>query len=406
MATYDDILTPGAADDAAFMGVAGAGAGRGNVNTTTAAAVAGGVAGAVGAGAPALGGAVSGAAGGAGAAPNLAPAEKKPMSYVEMMQQLNPYKAPTPEEVEKARKKEKRDRTFAALGDGIAALANLYFAGKGAANSFNPQQGMYAATSARWDKYNKEMKEQLALARQFNRDARQDFIADRNYNFQVSQADRQQKNADRSYELQKSQADLAQQNADWQHDFQKSQADWQHEFQTGQAERQQKNADRNYNLQAQAQKQAQERWQKEFEAGAHHGTGGNSLGKGGVVLSMGNGKNKQISLADLSSIFFKLPEEVQAQVTREQMLDNRKKPIKDRTTGEIITKDRIPTAEEMLTLIGKHLYSDENVRKAWMNVVGAMPMPSADATMTGGTDWSQYQQGVQQATDWSQFEVK
>jgi hypothetical protein len=337
------------------------------------------------------------------------------MSYVEMMQQLNPYKAPTPEEVEKARKKEKRDRTFAALGDGIAALANLYFTGKGAANSFNPQQGMYAATSARWDKYNKEMKEDANRymnaymqamrydqesarddrnwRRQLERDARQDEVTDRNYNFQVSQADRQQKNADRSY------------------DFQKSQADWQHEFQTSQAERQQKNADRNYNLQAQAQKQAQERWQKEFEAGAHHGTGGNSLGKGGVVVPIGNGKSKQISMQDVARVFRALPEEVQAQVTREMLLDSRKKPIPEkdangRRTGNMQYKERIPTVDEMLYLIGQHLDSDENVRKAWMNVVGAMPMPSADATTTGGTDWSQYQQGGQQATDWSQFEVK
>ena len=91
------------------------------------------------------------------AAPTKAPERK--MSYVEMFQQMSPYKPPTAEELEKERKKEKRDKVFAAIGDGIAALSNLYFTTKGAPNAFDPRNSLSAKARERWDKLNKEREE-------------------------------------------------------------------------------------------------------------------------------------------------------------------------------------------------------------------------------------------------------
>lgn len=91
------------------------------------------------------------------AAPAKAPERK--MSYVEMFQQMSPYKPPTAEELEKERKKEKRDKVFAAIGDGIAALSNLYFTTKGAPNAFDPRNSLSAKARERWDKLNKEREE-------------------------------------------------------------------------------------------------------------------------------------------------------------------------------------------------------------------------------------------------------
>lgn len=48
--------------------------------------------------------------------------EGKKLSYVEMFQQMSPYKPPTPEELEKERKKQKREAIFAAIGEGISAM--------------------------------------------------------------------------------------------------------------------------------------------------------------------------------------------------------------------------------------------------------------------------------------------
>ena len=95
----------------------------------------------------------------AGAQPPEAKAPERKMSYVEMFRQMSPYKPPTAEELEKERKKEKRDKVFAAIGDGIAALSNLYFTTKGAPNAFDPRNSLSAKARERWEKLNKEREE-------------------------------------------------------------------------------------------------------------------------------------------------------------------------------------------------------------------------------------------------------
>lgn len=85
--------------------------------------------------------------------------QPKKMSYFDMFQRMSPYKPPTAEELENARKKEKRDKVFAAIGDGIAALSNLYFTTKGAPNAFDPRNSLSAKARERWDKLNKEREE-------------------------------------------------------------------------------------------------------------------------------------------------------------------------------------------------------------------------------------------------------
>lgn len=82
--------------------------------------------------------------------------EGKKLSYVELFQQMSPYKPPTPEELEKERKKQKREAIFAAIGEGISAMSNLYFTTQYAPNAFDPSQGMAATTKARFDKLKKE----------------------------------------------------------------------------------------------------------------------------------------------------------------------------------------------------------------------------------------------------------
>ena len=88
-----------------------------------------------------------------------AKAPERKMSYVEMFRQMSPYKPPTAEELENARKKEKRDKVFAAIGDGIAALSNLYFTTKGAPNAYDPRNSLSAKARERWEKLNKEREE-------------------------------------------------------------------------------------------------------------------------------------------------------------------------------------------------------------------------------------------------------
>lgn len=64
----------------------------------------------------------------------------------------NPDPLPTPEEDEKLRKKRKRDEIFAAIGDGISALSNLYFTTQYAPNMYDPKNSMSERTRIRYDK--------------------------------------------------------------------------------------------------------------------------------------------------------------------------------------------------------------------------------------------------------------
>lgn len=84
------------------------------------------------------------------------PEGKKKLSYVEMFQQMSPYRPPTPEELEKERKKQKREAIFAAIGEGISAMSNLYHTTQYAPNAFDPSEGMAATTKKRFDQLKRE----------------------------------------------------------------------------------------------------------------------------------------------------------------------------------------------------------------------------------------------------------
>ena len=79
--------------------------------------------------------------------------------YEELFRQLNPYTPPTPEELEKEKKKQRRDAIFAAIGDGISALSNLYFTTQGAPNMYNGNNTMSERTKIRYDKLMKDREE-------------------------------------------------------------------------------------------------------------------------------------------------------------------------------------------------------------------------------------------------------
>lgn len=71
-------------------------------------------------------------------------------------------KLKSPEELEKERKRQKREKIIAAVGDGISALSNLYFTTQYAPNMYNSANSMSDKTQARFDKANAEYEKQKA----------------------------------------------------------------------------------------------------------------------------------------------------------------------------------------------------------------------------------------------------
>lgn len=82
--------------------------------------------------------------------------DKGRLSYVELFQKMSPYKPPTEEDIKKEKRKQKRQAIFAAIGDGISALSNLYFTSKYSPNAYDAKQGMSPKMVERWEKLKKE----------------------------------------------------------------------------------------------------------------------------------------------------------------------------------------------------------------------------------------------------------
>ena len=87
---------------------------------------------------------------------------RKFVPLADIVEMTSPYRPPTPEELEKERKRQKRQSMWAAIGDGVSALANLYFTTKGAPNSYNPQTSMSAKLKEQFDKIDAERKANTA----------------------------------------------------------------------------------------------------------------------------------------------------------------------------------------------------------------------------------------------------
>lgn len=83
------------------------------------------------------------------------------LSYVQMYQQMNPYTPPTKEELEKERKKQKREAIFSAIGDGISALSNLYFTSQYAPDAYDASKGLSATAKTRFDKLKKDHEDNM-----------------------------------------------------------------------------------------------------------------------------------------------------------------------------------------------------------------------------------------------------
>lgn len=107
------------------------------------------------------------------------------MSYTDMFTKLNPYQPPTPEELANERKKEKREKVFSAISDGISALSNLYFTTKYAPNMYRHENSQSVKTENKWEKL------------RANRDAQQNAYI-RNL-MAARQADDERKDKDRAW---------------------------------------------------------------------------------------------------------------------------------------------------------------------------------------------------------------
>jgi hypothetical protein len=211
------------------------------------------------------------------------------MTYQDMYRQLNTYKPPTAEEIEAERRKQKRDMTLAAIGNGLNAFHQAYSNARGV----KPVTDNVSLTGKVRDRYDKLKKERDALSREYangmiraaqmdqeqsnwreklNYQKERDAVADqrdkRNFDYQKEKDRQEQDNWQKTYDRQSDQ---------WKQEFK------QREQQYG---RQNALAWANHNLSVQARKDSKELGEKRIAAMGASGVRGKQIG-----FSDGSGNN-------------------------------------------------------------------------------------------------------------------
>ena len=317
------------------------------------------------------------------AVPTPAPApaaQPQQMSYVDMLNKM--YTPETPEEKAKRERKEKWDKTSAAIGDGISALANLYFTTQGSPNSYDGKNSMSERTRQLYDKLDKDRKEnERWYLNHYMNAAKMDEDAKRYADERDYKRGRDKVADDRYADSKKRQETLdeeARQQRAWQNKRQEERdkvqdanTQWQHQFQEKQADRAQSNANRSYQLQKDAYKRQLDK---------ENPTIGFALGNG----QKANIKKQNINAQNVSYVYNKLPKEVRDQYAMEQSYE-KGKPVTQTVNGQKVPvmKPRKLTQDDMMVIIGEHIANYPDVQNAWKEVGGEITT-STQQSVGGG----------------------
>ena len=290
------------------------------------------------------------------------------MSYVEMFQKMSPYKPPTEEELEKERKKEKREKIFAAIGDGIAALSNLFFTTQGAPNAYDSKNSLSAKAQERWDKLKKERDENSRYYtaaymqamkndeegarddRNWRHQLEREGVQDQRYADEIAHRDKREGIEDERYDANIKHRD-AREAVEDQH--------WDKQFQM--QERQFKESVRQFNVTSSQNQQRINMESKRLAREMQKETVSFALGTGKGTISI---PTNALNASNVSYVFSKLPANVQAQCKGEAIYDSKKRKV---------VGHKAPTTEAMLVCIGANIEGSVDAQNALREIGGGKP---------------------------------
>lgn len=320
-------------------------------------------------------------------APATAPEQPKQMSFVDL---LNAFYTPeTAEERAKRERKEKWDKTAAAIGDGISALANLYYTTKGAPNSYDGKNSMSERTRQLYDKLDKDRKENDRwYLNYYMNAAKMDEDAKRNAANDQFRREGREHDWKRQDELDKQNKN----NTAWSHQFQEEgrEHDWKHQ------------AEREAVLDARADKQLELQENQQKMSNSHFWASHNLAVKNydrqlekenpTVGFALGNGRKANIKKQDINSqnvsyVYNKLPKEIRDQYAQEQVYDSKGKPAMSWITDESGKRVQVPIMKarklsdnEKMAIIGEHIANHPEVQNAWKEIGGEITVPIKDGS--------------------------
>lgn len=209
----------------------------------------------------------------------------------------------TPEEKAAEAKRERRAKIFSAIGDGISALANVYFTSKGAPDMYNPSTSMSAKTKAYWDKLNAE--------RKANEDKYNDLLLGA---YKADKADKDAKDKWRQ-QMEQWKIEMEQKNENERYRRDKDDADAKYRKEKDDADRSSRENIAASQIEAANRRAAADRSQRQTQFDIRYG-GKGSGNKSKYTFSLGRGKgtvsvdSDAINDANVRQIYDRLPEEV------------------------------------------------------------------------------------------------
>ena len=209
----------------------------------------------------------------------------------------------TPEEKAAEAKRERRAKIFSAIGDGISALANVFFTSKGAPDMYDPSTSMSAKTKAYWDKLNAE--------RKANEDKYNDLLLGA---YKADKADKDAKDKWRQ-QLEQMKIELERKNEAEMYKRGKDAADAKYRKEKDDADRTSREKIASSQIEAANRRAAADRSQRQTQFDIRYGgKGGGNKSK--YTFSLGRGKGSvsvdsdAVNDANVRQIYDRLPEEV------------------------------------------------------------------------------------------------
>lgn len=332
------------------------------------------------------------------------PQQQKPMSYVDM---LNAFYTPeTAEQKAKRERKEKWDKTAAAIGDGISALANLYYTTKGAPNSYDGKNSMSERTRQLYDKLDKDRKENdrwylnhYMNAAKMDEDAKR-YADERDYKRGRDKVADERYADERDYK--RGRDAISDERYSDERDYKRGRD----AVLDARADKQ---------LELQKEKMAEQKRQFYATLNANKGKAEVKASKDDVPLPLGDGSYARISSKNLSNpylvsyAFNSLPDGVKDEIESNQLMVG--KTMQDLTP------------QQMLATIGKYAKTDPKVRAALKEIGGvlvdkdgnvinmvetksAQPATKYKTTEDGEIDWNQFVSGnSNKEIDWNQYKT-
>lgn len=293
----------------------------------------------------------------------------------------------TPEEKAAEAKRERRAKIFSAIGDGISALANVYFTSKGAPDMYNPSTSMSAKTKAYWDKLNAE--------RKANEDKYNDLLLG------AYKADKADKDAKDKWQQQLEQwkIEMERKNEAEMYKRGKDAADAKYRREKDDADRSSRESIAASQIEAANRRAAADRSQRQTQFDIRYGgKGGGNKSK--YTFSLGRGKgtvsvdSDAINDANVRQIYDRLPEEVRrtAQERYKTAKTDNGLPVyaKDKNgkliygpDGELVPEYQQLSKNEMLEVIGANLEGNPDLENDIRELAG-QPGKKKPNPMGGG----------------------